>query len=221
MPTPLEAVVDPKSHWEGVYRAKRPEEVSWFQPDARVSLQLVQQVAPDRDSAIIDIGAGASTLVDGLIRADYRRITVLDLTQTALIQAQGRLQDSAQLVTWREADVLTSEFAAAEFDVWHDRAVFHFLTDPVDRARYIAQVRRALRPEGHAIVATFAEDGLTHCSGLAVARYSAEELHDEFGATFRLINSYREAHVTPNGVTQAFNYCVCRYEPQASTRHAA
>ena len=213
--------MDPKSHWEGVYRAKRPEQVSWFQSEARLSLQLIQQVASDRGSAIIDVGGGASTLVDGLIRADYHRVTVLDLALTSLGQAQNRLKDSSQLVTWREADVLTTEFAAAEFDVWHDRAVFHFLTDPADRARYVAQVKRALRPEGHAIVATFAEDGPTHCSGLAVARYSAEALHDEFGATFRLIHSYREAHITPNDVTQSFTYCLCRYEPHASTRHAA
>jgi 2-polyprenyl-3-methyl-5-hydroxy-6-metoxy-1,4-benzoquinol methylase len=221
MPTPPEATVDPKSHWERVYRAKRPEEVSWFQPHARLSLQLIEQVAPDRRSAIIDVGGGASTLVDDLVRATYSHITVLDLARTSLDQAQNRLQLNAQLVTWREADVLTSEFAAAEFDVWHDRAVFHFLTDPASRARYVAQVMRALRPDGYAIVATFAEDGPTRCSGLAVARYSAEALHDEFGAAFRLINSYREAHVTPNGVTQAFTYCVCRYEPHASTQHAA
>ena len=221
MPTPSEGILDPKSHWEGVYRTKRPEEVSWFQPEASLSLQLIQQVAPDRGSAIIDVGGGASRLVDGLIRADYHRITVLDLALTSLSQAQNRLQDSAPLVNWREADVLTAELATAAFDVWHDRAVFHFLTDPADRALYVAQVRRALRPQGYAIVATFAEDGPTHCSGLAVARYSAEELHDEFGDTFSLIHSYRETHITPNGVPQAFTYCVCRYEPQASTQHAA
>ena len=163
--------MDPKSHWEGVYRTKRLEEVSWFQPDARLSLQLVQQAAPDRTSAIIDVGGGASTFVDGLIRAGYHRITVLDLARTALSHAQDRLQDDARLVTWREADVLTAEFAAGGFDVWHDRAVFHFLTDPVDRARYVARVRRALRSGGHAIVATFAEDGPTRCSGLDVQRF--------------------------------------------------
>ncbi len=109
--------MDPKSHWEGVYRANFPEQVSWFQSEARLSLQLIQQVASDRGSAIIDVGGGASTLVDGLIRADYHRVTVLDLALTSLGQAQNRLKDSSQLVTWREADVLTTEFAAAEFDV--------------------------------------------------------------------------------------------------------
>lgn len=217
----LEGEVDQASHWEHVYRTKDPDQVSWFQPEARLSLDLIQQAAPSRDSAIIDVGAGASTLVDGLVTAGYRRITVLDLSLAALVQAQRRLEDAARAVVWQHADVLTFELPATSFDVWHDRAVFHFLTDAADRARYVAQVRRAVKPGGFVLVATFAEDGPTRCSGLEVARYSPETLHGEFGDDFDLIESRREAHTTPWGAPQSFTYCLCRYEPHALLRDAA
>jgi SAM-dependent methyltransferase len=216
-----EAAVDLKSHWERVYRTMGPDQVSWFQPEATLSLRLIQQVAPSRDSAIIDVGAGASTLVDGLVAAGYGRITVLDLSRAALAQAQQRLPHATDSAVWQEADVLTAELPAAEFDVWHDRAVFHFLTLAAQRARYVAQVRHAVRPGGYALVATFAEDGPTRCSGLNVARYSPNALHSEFGRDFRLMESRREEHNTPWGTRQAFTYCLCRYEPLASARHAA
>lgn len=216
----LEDKVDPKSYWEQVYRTKGPDQVSWFQPEATLSLELIQQVAPARDSAIIDVGAGASTLVDGLLIAGYGRITVLDLSPAALAQAQQRLPNAAGSVVWREADVLTADLPAAAFDVWHDRAVFHFLTSAADRARYVAQVRHAVRSGGYVLVATFAEDGPTRCSGLDVARYSPDALHSEFGSDFRLVDSRREEHDTPWGARQAFTYCLCRYEPHASARHA-
>jgi SAM-dependent methyltransferase len=216
-----EASVDTKSHWERVYRTKGPNQMSWFQPEATLSLKLIQQVAPGRDSTIIDVGAGASTLVDGLLAAGYSRITVLDLSPAALTQAQQRLTRDAGSVVWREADVLAADLPGAEFDVWHDRAVFHFLTVAAQRARYVAQVRHAVRPGGYAIVATFAEDGPTRCSGLDVARYSPDALHSEFGRDFRLVESRREEHSTPWGAPQAFTYCLCRYEPLASARHAA
>lgn len=213
--------MDLKSHWERVYRTKGPDQVSWFQPEPTLSLRLIQQVAPSRDSAIIDVGAGASTLVDGLVAAGYGRITVLDLSPAALAQAQQRLPHATDSVVWQEADVLTAELPAAEFDVWHDRAVFHFLTLAAQRARYVAQVRHAVRPGGYALVATFAEDGPTRCSGLNVARYSPNALHSEFGPAFRLVESRREEHNTPWGTRQAFTYCLCRYEPLTSARHAA
>ena len=213
--------MDQKRHWEHVYQTRRPDEVSWFQPQATLSLQLIQRVAPSHNSYIVDVGAGASTLVDGLIAAGYTNVTLLDLSYAALAETKTRLGETARKVVWREADVLSAGFEASVFDVWHDRAVFHFLTNPADRIDYVRQVRRAVRPGGHAIVATFAEDGPTHCSGLSVARYSAAELHGEFGEDFRLLKSYRETHHTPSGVTQHFTYCVCRYEPHASSRHAA
>jgi SAM-dependent methyltransferase len=213
--------MDPQKHWEHVYQSRHSDEVSWFQPEATLSLELIQRVAASHDSHIVDIGAGASTLVDGLIAAGYENLMLLDLSHTALEETKRRLGSAGRSVVCREADVLGARFESSMFDVWHDRAVFHFLTNPPDRARYVDQVQRALRPGGHAIVSTFAEDGPTRCSGLNVARYSANELHSEFGTSFRLLTSYREAHRTPWGATQQFTYCVCRYEPHASSRHAA
>jgi len=195
--------------------------VSWFEPEATLSLDLVQRVATTRRESIIDIGAGAATFVDGLLRAGYQQITVLDLSATALAHAQRRLGDRARAIQWREADILEAALPRRAFDVWHDRAVFHFLTRAADRSAYVAQVRRALRPRGFALVATFATDGPSRCSGLEVARYSANALHAEFGADFHLLSSARQIHITPWGAEQAFTYCLCRYEPRASTRHAA
>jgi SAM-dependent methyltransferase len=198
------------AHWEQVYRTKGPDQVSWYQAEARLSRTLIERVAPDRASRVIDIGAGASTLVDGLLESGYRNLTVVDLSASALAISQQRLGDAAVDVTWQAADVLTVEFPVQPFDVWHDRAVFHFLTDAGDRARYVQQVRRAVRAGGHVLIATFAEDGPTRCSGLDVVRYSPMALHAEFGEHFALIESHREEHRTPSGATQAFSYCVCR-----------
>ena len=201
-----------KNHWEGVYRAKAPTEVSWYQPEARLSLELIRRVAPDLEAPVVDVGGGASTLVDGLVGAGYRAVTVLDLAPTALSLARQRLGALASRVTWIESDVLTAALPAREFAVWHDRAVFHFLTDPRDRARYVAQTQRAVRPGGYVIVASFGPDGPARCSGLPVQRYSPEAMHAEFGADFRLLDSVREDHHTPAGVTQAFVYCLCKIE---------
>ena len=212
--------MDRSAHWEHVYRTKQPDQVSWFQAEARLSRELIERAAPDRTARIIDIGAGASTLVDGLVASGYGAITVLDISPAALALARARLGPEAASVEWRAADVLQAEFPVQAFDVWHDRAVFHFLTDPADRGRYVAQVRHAVRPGGTVIVATFAADGPLRCSGLDVARYSPDGLHAEFGAGFTLIDSHRELHTTPSGATQAFTYCVCRVEP-TSVRSAA
>jgi SAM-dependent methyltransferase len=213
--------MDSKAHWEQVYNTKGPDQVSWFEPEATLSLALVQRVAPTRNEAIIDVGAGAATFVDGLLGAGYHDITVLDLSAAALAQAQHRLGERAAAVVWREDDILTAKLPIEAFDVWHDRAVFHFLTDPADRRAYVDQVRRALRHGGFALVATFAEDGPARCSGLDVARYSPDSLHAQFGSDFRLLTSQRQLHRTPWGAGQAFTYCLCRYEPHSSTRHAA
>jgi len=213
--------VDPKAHWERVYNTKEPRELSWFEPEATLSLELIQDATPDREASIIDIGAGASTLVDGLLDAGYHRITVLDLSAAALAQSQHRLGDRARTISWREADVLNVDLPAHSFDVWHDRAVFHFLTDAADRVRYVAQVRHAVRRGGHVLVATFAEDGPTRCSGLDVERYSADSLHSEFGDDFRVVASRRVTHHTPWGTRQPFTYCLCRFEPHATLRHVA
>lgn len=208
-------------HWEHVYRTKGPDQVSWYQAEARLSRQLIERLSPARSSAIIDIGAGASTLVDGLVDAGYSSLTVLDLSPAALQLARARLGDRGAGVTWQAGDVLDAALPEQAFDVWHDRAVFHFLTDADDRRRYVDQVRRAVRPGGLVIVATFAEDGPTRCSGLDVARYSPTQLHAEFGVPFALVESHRELHTTPGGATQAFTYCVCRREATARPQAAA
>jgi ubiquinone/menaquinone biosynthesis C-methylase UbiE len=206
-------VTDQKAHWETVYRTKRTDELSWFQREPAISLDLIHRAAPETSARIIDVGGGTSRLVDELCRAGYSDITVLDLSPTALAKARARLGDAATRVRWLEADVLTARLPEAGFDLWHDRAVFHFLTSPSDRDAYLAQVRRAVRSGGHVLVATFAEDGPTKCSGLPVARYSADALRDAFGRAFQLIESTREHHVTPSGTRQSFVYCLCRFVP--------
>lgn len=205
--------MDPRSHWEHIYRTKGSDQVSWFQPEATLSLELIQLVTPARDTAIIDVGAGASMLVDGLLTAGYSKITVLDLSSAGLAQSRDRVSNRAGSVVWQEADVLTADLATGAFDIWHDRAVFHFLTGATDRARYVAQVRKSVRPGGCVLVATFAEDGPIRCSGLDVVRYSPDALLGEFGSDFRLVTSRREQHTTPGGAPQAFTYCLCCYEP--------
>ena len=202
--------MDPKAHWETIYRTKDPTRVSWFQSDPLLALRLIAEAAPQRDAFILDVGGGASQLVDGLLRLGYRRLAVLDLSPSALNYARSRLGEKSRSVTWIEGDVLALPVPDGSVDIWHDRAVFHFLTDPVDRARYVAQVRRAVRPGGHVLVATFAEHGPPRCSGLEVAHYSAAGLHEVFGPSFHLLRSEEEDHITPDGVHQAFVYCLCR-----------
>lgn len=202
--------MDTKAHWEAIYKTNQPHQVSWFQREAKISLDFIRRVAPQLTAAIIDVGGGASTLVDGLVAAGYRRVTVLDLSATALEQARRRLGAAASQVAWLEADVLLADLPRATFDVWHDRAVFHFLTASTDRAAYVKEVQMSVKPGGYVLVATFANDGPTRCSGLPVVRYTADALHHEFGSTFRLVESVREEHVTPSGTTQAFVYCLCQ-----------
>ena len=203
-----------EKHWDTIYRNRLPTAVSWYQPEARLSLELIQRVAPELDAPVLDVGGGASTLVDGLLSAGYGDVTVLDLAPAALARAQERLGNRAAQAKWIVADVLDAPLPTASCAVWHDRAVFHFLTDARDRARYVAQVERVVRPAGHAIVASFGPDGPARCSGLDVMRYSSEGLHAEFGAAFRLLDSAREDHRTPDGSVQAFVYCLCRVAPQ-------
>lgn len=201
-----------QDHWERIYRTKDPTQVSWYQPEPRLSLDLIRRVAPDHDAAIIDVGGGASTLVDGLLDAGYRDVAVLDLAPSALAISQQRLGDRAGQVTWLAGSILDVPLPAATYAIWHDRAVFHFLTDRQSRARYVARTSHAVRPGGHVIVASFSPEGPPKCSGLDVARYSPEGMHAEFGEGFRLLDSVREDHHTPSGITQAFVYCLCRVE---------
>jgi len=203
-----------RSHWEQVYRTRRSDEVSWYQAEPGTSLGLIQRVAPESRAPILDVGGGTSFLVDRLLAAGYSNVSVLDISATALNQVRQRLSgDVASSVRLLEEDVLTVSLPPASIDVWHDRAVFHFLTNSADRDAYVAQVRRVLRPNGHAIVATFAEDGPQKCSGLPVARYSAAQLHAAFGNAFRMVDSVREVHATPSGAQQTFQYCACLFVP--------
>ena len=199
-----------KEHWETVYTSKKTDAVSWFQPHADLSLALIRETGMGLDAAIIDVGGGASMLVDDLLKAGYSDLTVLDLSGAAMGEAKKRLGREAGRVNWIEADVTRAELAGNRYDIWHDRAVFHFLTDPVDRDAYVQKVLHAVKPGGHVIVATFAEDGPLQCSGLSVVRYRPDELHGQFGASFTLLKHQRETHQTPAGAMQQFVYCYCR-----------
>jgi SAM-dependent methyltransferase len=199
-----------KDHWEKVYSTKATDAVSWFQPHADFSVGLIKATGVGRDASIIDVGGGASTLVDDLLANGYTNLSVLDLSAAALAAARNRLGAKATDVRWIEADITRANLAGNQFDIWHDRAVFHFLTAPEDRAAYVQAVFHSVKPGGHVIVATFAEDGPNQCSGLPVMRYRADELHAEFGASFSLLSHEKEAHHTPSGTVQQFVYCYCR-----------
>ncbi|HSP15384.1 MAG TPA: class I SAM-dependent methyltransferase [Thermoanaerobaculia bacterium] len=208
--------MDSKTHWESIYSTKNVTEVSWYQREPALSVQLIQRVASDPAAVILDVGGGASTLVDSLVGLHYRNVTVLDIAANALAAAQTRLGSNADRVRWLAGDVLALDLPDHSVDVWHDRAVFHFLLSPEQRQRYVAQVRRVVRKHGHVIVATFAEDGPVRCSGLPVARYDAQQLHGEFGAGFDLLTTLREEHTTPSGARQSFRYCLCAFQPAAA-----
>ncbi len=202
-------MIDRRQHWETVYHNKAAGDVSWFQQHAASSLRLIEDCA-DQDAQIIDVGGGASVLVDDLLDSGYRNLTVLDLAASALAASRARLGARAQSVEWIAADITRAALPAARYDVWHDRAVFHFLTDPVDRARYVEQVLKSVKPGGHVIIATFGPGGPLQCSGLDVMRYTPDALHAEFGAPFRLLRHETEIHHTPSGQEQEFVYCYCR-----------
>ena len=202
--------MQPREHWEHIYSTKSPDSVSWFQEHAVESQRLIREAGVPLTASIIDVGGGASTLVDDLLAGGYSDVTVLDLSATALAAARRRLGPRADRVHWIEASVLDAPLQAGAYDVWHDRAVFHFLTSPEERQAYVRAVLRAVKPGGHVIVATFAEDGPTRCSGLPVVRYSADALHAEFGPAFSLVRHEKEEHRTPSGSVQKFIYCYCR-----------
>lgn len=202
--------MDPKTHWDNVYGKKRSTEVSWYRAHLDVSLELVARACPDRAARIIDVGGGESTLVDDLLQRGYRKLSVLDVSATALAVARKRLGVAANGVEWLCGDVTTYPFPHQACDLWHDRAVFHFLTQADDRAAYVRQVAHAVAPGGHVIVATFGPNGPTQCSGLDVVRYDAAELHGEFGPRFELVQHLAEMHHTPWGSVQQFVYCYCK-----------
>ena len=196
-------------HWQEVYEKKGATAVSWYAPHLERSLELIREVAPP-GAAIIDVGGGASTLVDDLLAAGFDALTVLDISAAALDIAQRRLGERGRGVHWMQSDITRAALPAAAYDVWHDRAVFHFLTDEADRRAYVATLSRSLRDGGHAVIATFAPDGPPRCSGLDVVRYDAAALLAQLGGAFSLRRSLEEGHTTPAGVAQRFLFCVFR-----------
>lgn len=197
------------AHWEHVYASRSPEAVSWYQPHAALSLKLIRRIGAGPLTRVIDVGGGASTLVDDLLLHGIRDVTVLDISAAALQVAQQRLGVAAGRVHWIAGDITRVQLGPAAYDIWHDRAVFHFLTEPADRAAYVAQVRGAVRPGGHVIVAAFGPDGPEQCSGLPVVRYEPGALHAQFGDAFELADRLSEEHRTPGGAIQQFVYCHC------------
>lgn len=198
-------MTDLGEHWQRAHDAKKPEEQSWFQSRPEVSLALIERAGVDRSARIIDVGGGASRLVDALIALGYRDLSVLDIAPAALAQAKQRLGDDAHRVQWIEADV-TSVLLGPTFDLWHDRAVFHFLTEAEQRVAYVRTMKQCLKVGGHAIIATFAQDGPSECSGLPVVRYGTSSLLEELGEGFSLVETRGERHRTPAGREQSFVY---------------
>jgi 2-polyprenyl-3-methyl-5-hydroxy-6-metoxy-1,4-benzoquinol methylase len=191
-------------HWERIYQTKAPSETSWFSPHLEVSRDWIGAACPDRSAAIIDVGGGESTLPDDLLGLGFRSITVLDLADSALKRSQNRMGVAAADVNWLAGDIRQVELPPSCFDLWHDRAVFHFFTDPEDRAIYRHQLQHALKPGGQVILATFGPAGPEKCSGLTVQRYDAEALQHELGSGFRLVKSSLIDHQTPFGTNQQF-----------------
>ncbi len=198
-------------HWNSVYATKAPDAVSWYLPHLETSLRLIKRVAP-YDPSIIDVGGGESTLVDDLFATGYRDLTVLDISEEAINVSKKRFGILCSYIKWLVDDITKAALPANYYDIWHDRAVFHFLTNDEDRRAYVKQVARSVRKGGHVIVATFGLNGPTKCSGLDVVRYDADSLHAQFGRHFQLIKSRVENHTTPWGAGQQFLYCLCRVD---------
>jgi 2-polyprenyl-3-methyl-5-hydroxy-6-metoxy-1,4-benzoquinol methylase len=197
--------MDRESHWENAYHTKPATEMSWFEAEPKISLDLIHSVAP-AGGRIIDVGGGASALADHLVAAGIWDVTVLDVSSAALALAQARLGEQARRVQWLQADI-TEVQPLGTFDVWHDRAVFHFLVSPEDRAAYLARLNDALCPGAHVILGTFALAGPEICSGLPVCRYDAQSLAATLGSGYSLVQHLEHTHVTPSGMIQLFTFC--------------
>jgi 2-polyprenyl-3-methyl-5-hydroxy-6-metoxy-1,4-benzoquinol methylase len=198
-----------QAHWENVYTTRGEKEVSWYQESPAPSLELIALAGLSREASIIDIGGGASRLVDALVERNIRRITVLDLSAAALRAAKQRLDDKAANVRWEIADVTKWE-PSQTYDLWHDRAAFHFLTDPADQSAYVDRLRKAVKPGGYVIIGTFALDGPERCSGLPIVRHDMASLSALLGTDFKLIDARRHDHATPWGALQRFQFCTFR-----------
>lgn len=205
--------MDMQAHWEQIYGSKSREETSWYEPHLQTSFAWISDAAKDRSDSIIDVGSGESTLVDDLLAAGYRALTVLDVAGAAIKKSQERLGPAASSVSWLVGEVTTVALPARTYGVWHDRAVFHFLTEPEQRVAYRHQLVSALKSGGQVVMATFGPQGPRKCSGLDTRRYDAESLHQEMGPDFRLVRSSIVVHQTPVGTTQQFLYCQFSFTP--------
>ena len=196
-----------KNHWEKVYSDKPSELLGWYKPRLQTSLTWIKELILDADDSIIDVGGGASTLVDDLLGAGYRSITVLDISEKALSSAKARLGKKAELVTWLTGDIISVDLPTHQYELWHDRAAFHFLIELDQQRKYRDKLLKALKPSGHLIIATFAPEAPPKCSGLPVQRYNQDQLGNLLGSEFELVQHRKEQHVTPGGVKQMYLYC--------------
>jgi SAM-dependent methyltransferase len=208
MPGAADVPLSTERHWDRVYATKPAESLSWYRPHASRSIELLESVA-NRNSRVIDVGGGASTLVDDLLERGWRDLHVLDISAEALDISRRRLGAAAEQVKWLQADITRVALPPAGFDVWHDLGAFHFLTDRESRAAYVEQLRRSLRPDGHVLIAVFGRHGPRHCGGLPVLRFSAETLVAELGPAFRPVRIVEYVHRTPTGSLQPFVHCHC------------
>ena len=199
--------MDPKDHWEKVYSKVPADRMGWYEPHLGLSLSWIQDLRLSKGAPVIDVGGGSSTLVDDLLDAGFGAITVLDISESALMSAQARLGARSQAVTWLHGDIATIELPAERYELWHDRAMFHFLLAEKQQEKYLQQLDRGLMPNGHVIIGAFAPEAPAQCSGLSVRRYDAAELENTLGPTFELKRCRRELHVTPSGVEQMYLYC--------------
>lgn len=199
-----------REHWELIYSTREIEKLGWYEPHLQLSLRWIKQLGLATDARIIDVGGGASTLVDDLLSEGYRDITVLDISDTVLSLVKVRLGGMANQVAWLKGDITSIDLVANYYDVWHDRAVFHFLTEPEQQQKYLNNLLNALKPGGHLIIGTFAPEAPPRCSGLSVQRYSLAQLESIIGAQFELQHHQKELHITPGGVEQMYLYCQFR-----------
>ncbi len=199
--------MDRKAHWENVYRTKCSTEVSWYEPDPKQSLDLILEAAGEKRGRVIDVGGGQSFLVDRLVDSGFSQVAVLDISSVAIEATQARLGERASQVDWMIADITQAD-SLGEFDIWHDRAVFHFITDPEDRAHYVELLKRSLSIGGHFIVGTFAKGGPEKCSGLPICQYDAATMHLELGPAFKVVKCSEKLHITPTGRPQQFFFGV-------------
>ena len=194
-------------HWEQTYSSNQTEALGWYTPHLQTSLSWIQELGLDANAPIIDVGGGASTLVDDLLEAGQRSITVLDISDKALSLARARLGEKAKLVKWLEGNITSLDLPTQYYELWHDRAVFHFLTEPEQQEKYRDRLLNALKPGGHLIIGTFTTEAPPKCSGLPVQRYNQEQLENTLGGEFELMRHNKELHITPGGVEQMYLYC--------------